>query len=178
VTSDEDGSSWSPSQNGIRRKFYAYKPQEEIPSNEQAQTMESLDLELKISTPNYSMSSSHVAERELLMSTPFKMERSKSVLEFIQSGDLRVVPIIGIDFSLGNLTHKETHCLHSTNPSKQNDYRDLLQMVSQSYANVLNLPIFGFGAKTSPYSPQTSSLFPLSRSLRNPFTPNNLNLVD
>ena len=43
---------------------------------------------------------------------------------------------------------------------------------------MLNLPIFGFGAKTSPYSPQPSSLFPLSRSLRNPFTPNNLNLVD
>jgi hypothetical protein len=38
--------------------------------------------------------------------------------------------------------------------------------------------MFGFGAKTSPYSQQTCSIFPLSRSLRNPFIPNDSNVID
>jgi len=35
------------------------------------------------------------------------------VLDSIVSGDLRVVPIIAIDFSLGNLTFSRQNCLHS-----------------------------------------------------------------
>ena len=86
--------------------------------------------------------------------------------------------MIAIDFSLGNLTFEENSCLHSTNPNKPNDYRDLLQMLAGSYANILNLPIFGFGAKTSPYSTKTCPMFPLSRSIRNPFTPNHNQTLD
>ena len=51
-------------------------------------------------------------------------------------------------------------------------------MVSSSYGNILNIPIFGFGAKTTPYASQASPIFPLSRSLRNPFTPNESNVID
>ena len=51
-------------------------------------------------------------------------------------------------------------------------------MISLSYANILNLPIFGFGAKTSNFSPRASALFPLSRSIRNPFTPNDPSTLD
>jgi len=91
---------------------------------------------------------------------------------------LRVVPIIGIDFSLGNLTFEENTVMHSTNPSKPNDYRSLLRMLSHAYRNVLNLPIFGFGSKTNPISNKTSHLFPLSRSIRNPFTPNDETSID
>jgi len=88
------------------------------------------------------------------------------------------VPIVAIDFSLGNLTFGEDSCLHSTNPNKPNDYRDLLHMVSNAYQNILNLPIFGYGAKTSPFATKSSSLFPLSRSIRNPFTPNHTPTLD
>jgi hypothetical protein len=90
----------------------------------------------------------------------------------IQSGDLRVMPLIAVDFSLGNLTFKTNTCLHTRNPGEQNDYRDLIGMLSHSYKNILNLPIFGYGAKTSTFSNKTCPLFPLSRSIRNPFTPN------
>mmetsp|Transcript_3974 Transcript_3974/g.4790 ORF Transcript_3974/g.4790 Transcript_3974/m.4790 type:complete len:111 (+) Transcript_3974:1869-2201(+) len=68
--------------------------------------------------------------------------------------------------------------MHSTNPSKPNNYRSLLRMISHAYRNVLNLPIFGFGSKTSPFSTKTCHLFPLSRSIRNPFTPNDENTIE
>ena len=68
--------------------------------------------------------------------------------------------------------------LHTSNLGKPNEYRELLHMLSLSYANILNLPIFGYGAKTSNFSPRASPLFPLSRSIRNPFTPNDPSTLD
>lgn len=109
---------------------------------------------------------------------PVSIERPLSLVGMVQSGDLRVVPIVGIDFSLGNLTFEDNTVMHSTNPSKPNDYRNLLRMLSHAYRNILNLPIFGYGSKTNPFSTKTSHLFPLSRSIRNPFTPNDENSID
>jgi len=86
--------------------------------------------------------------------------------------------MIAIDFSLGNLTFETNTCLHNRNPAHQNDYRDLMGMLSQSYKNILNLPIFGYGAKTSTFSTKTCPLFPLSRSIRNPFTPNDVETLE
>ena len=100
------------------------------------------------------------------------LKRPISVVSCIHSGDLRVVPIIAIDFSMGNLTFDDNMNLHSTNPQRQNDYRDIIKMIASSYANVTNLPIFGFGAKTSKYSSKPTAMFPMTRSIRNPFTPN------
>ena len=105
-------------------------------------------------------------------------DRPVSSIRLIQSGDLRVVPIIGIDFSLANLTFEDNTVMHSTNPSKPNEYRDLLRMLSHSYRNILNLPILGYGSKTNAVSNKTSHLFPLSRSIRNPFIPNDENSID
>jgi hypothetical protein len=45
-------------------------------------------------------------------------------------------------------------------------------MIAESYNNVTNLAIFGYGAKTSSFSQKSSQLFPLSKNIRNPFTPN------
>ena len=101
-----------------------------------------------------------------------KIARPLSVVNLFYRGDIRVVPIMALDFSMGNITHDEGRNLHSTNPKKPNDYRDLMRMISQSYGNVLNLPIFGYGAKTCNYSPKATAMFPLSRSIRNPFVPN------
>jgi hypothetical protein len=132
-------------------------------------------------SPNHEQetaSSSTTRHLEILLKPPTKMKRALSTMGLIQSGDLRVVPVIAIDFSLANLTFEDNTCMHSTNPNKPNDYRDLLQMFTQSYANVLNLPIFGYGAKTSPLAAKNSPLFPLSRSIRNPFTPNQTVMLD
>lgn len=53
-----------------------------------------------------------------------------------------------------------------------NDYRDILNLISSSYLNVTNLAIFGYGAKTSLYCKKASTMFPLSRNIRNPFIAN------
>jgi hypothetical protein len=108
----------------------------------------------------------------MLLKPPTKSKRPISTVGLIQSGDLRVVPIIAIDFSLANLTFDDNYSIHSVKPDKPNDYRDLLQMLSTAYQNILNLTIFGYGAKTSEYSPNASPMFPLSRTIRNPFVSN------
>lgn len=113
-----------------------------------------------------------------LKSPPTMMKRSLSTTPYIQSGDLRVVPMFAIDFSLANLTFEEGTCMHSTNPNKPNDYRDLLQMLTGCYRNVLNLPVFGYGAKTSPHATKASPMFPLSRAIRNPFVTNQAAQLD
>ena len=82
------------------------------------------------------------------------------------------MPIIAIDFSMGNITFDVSMNLHSTNPKKPNDYRDLIKMIAGTYGNILNIPIFGYGAKTSRFSSKASGMFPLTRSIRNPYTPN------
>ena len=50
------------------------------------------------------------------ITAPIEIKRPLSVVDFIQSGDLRVVPLISIDFSLGNLTFEDSTVMHSTNP--------------------------------------------------------------
>jgi hypothetical protein len=79
---------------------------------------------------SYSATSSTTKHLEVLLKPPTKMKRALSTFGFVQSGDLRVVPMIAIDFSLGNLTFEDNTCMHSTNPNKPNDYRDLLQMLA------------------------------------------------
>lgn len=75
--------------------------------------------------------------------------RPLSVLSTIVTGDLRVVPIIALDFSLNNLTGRHG-TLHQTDLAhKRNDYLDLIKVISKSFNNITNLPMFGFGAKTS-----------------------------
>ena len=83
-----------------------------------------------------------------------------------------MVPIIAVDFSLGNLTFDSNTIMHQANSTHKNDYKDLMGLISNSFQNILNLPIFGYGAKTNPVSNVTCHLFPMSRSIRNPFTPN------
>ena len=43
------------------------------------------------------------------------------------------MPIIAIDFSLANLTFGNDLSLHSTKPEKQNDYREILDQICDSY---------------------------------------------
>ena len=123
-------------------------------------------------------SQANPTSQKLQIQRPVQMERPLSTVGPIQSGDLRVVPLLAVDFSMGNLTFDASTCLHHSNPNLPNDYKDLLGMLSTSFKNILNLPIFGFGAKTSNFSNQTCHLFPLSRSIRNPFTPNDSETID
>ena len=51
-------------------------------------------------------------------------------------------------------------------------------MLASAYSNILNLPIFGFGAKTSPFLQVASQLFPITRTIRNPYSPNDPQVLD
>lgn len=70
-----------------------------------------------------------------------------SILKQVTSVDLRVCPMIAIDFSTTNQNEKR----HSQDVQEPNEYREILQSLATSYGNVLNLPVFGYGAKTSPF---------------------------
>lgn len=50
---------------------------------------------------------------KLVISGQTLLKKPASVVQNIQSGDLRVVPIIAIDFSMGNLTFGEDLTLHN-----------------------------------------------------------------
>lgn len=50
-------------------------------------------------------------------------------------------------------------------------------MIAGSYSNVTNLPIFGYGATTAAVAPQATSLFPLTRKIRNPFVANDIQVI-
>lgn len=91
---------------------------------------------------------------------------------------MRVVPIIAIDFSMGNLTFEEDLSLHNADPRVPNDYRDILKMLALNYQNVTNLAIFGYGAKTLSTQKKSTAMFPLTRNIRNPFTPNDPDIID
>jgi hypothetical protein len=99
-------------------------------------------------------------------------------VNFLTEGNLQITPIIAIDFSMANLTFTENKCLHSTNPMKQNDYRDLIKLITKGYSNILNIPMFGYGAKTIFRTGSASNFFPLSRNLLNPFIPNDEDIID
>lgn len=79
---------------------------------------------------------------------------------------------------MGNLTFDEDLSLHNVDPNVQNDYRDILKMIANSYANVTNLAIFGYGAKTLSTQKKSTPMFPLTRNIRNPFTPNHPEMID
>ena len=93
--------------------------------------------------------------------------KTQSALPAIISQDLCVVPIVAIDFSKGNLTYDHNESLHA-----MGSYRELIHAVAWSFTHVTNLAMFGYGAKMTQYMKYTSSLFPLTKHIRNPFTPN------
>ena len=51
-------------------------------------------------------------------------------------------------------------------------------MIAGAYENVLHIPMFGYSAKTISKAGDAAELFPLSRDLRNPFVPNNADIID
>jgi len=71
-----------------------------------------------------------------------------SLLKTISDGDLRVVPILALDFSLNNMSGRYGN-MHIKDTTKRNDYLDLIKLICRSFENITNLPMFGYGAKTS-----------------------------
>ena len=53
-------------------------------------------------------------------------KRRTSFLKLIADQVVDVVPLIGIDFSMANITFDERKCIHSINEDKKNEYRNLV----------------------------------------------------
>ena len=84
-------------------------------------------------------------------------------------GWLEVVPFVGIDYSLANLTFDERRCIHSVNEDRPNEYRDVLQALSKSYKLISPSALFyGFGANAVTKTTQVSHLFAGTGDLLNP----------
>jgi len=82
---------------------------------------------------------------------------------------VEIVPIIGIDFSMANLTFDEAKCLHSINQDKPSVYRSLLQAVSKAYKLISPTSLFyGFGANSVIKVTEVSDLFVGTGDLLNP----------
>jgi hypothetical protein len=82
---------------------------------------------------------------------------------------LEIVPLIGIDYSMSNLTFDDRKCIHSTNCDRPNEYRDLLQALQKSFKLVAPSALFyGCGANSVKGITEVSDLFVGTGDLLNP----------
>jgi len=82
---------------------------------------------------------------------------------------LEVVPMIGIDYSMSNLTFDERKCIHTVNEDRPNEYRNLLSAVSKAYKLISPTSLFyGFGANSVKNVTEVSDLFVGTGDLLNP----------
>jgi hypothetical protein len=85
------------------------------------------------------------------------------------------VPIIGIDFSLANLTFEAGRPLiHTLKPGEQNDYVDTLTSLFSAFSQYSRYTVaYGMGAKTLPgENNPTCQLFSLTGDYSDPFIEN------
>ena len=88
---------------------------------------------------------------------------------------LEIVPIIGIDYSMSNLTFDSRKCIHSVNQDNPNEYRDLLHAVSKAYKLISPSCLFyGFGANSVTKITEVSDLFVGSGDMLNPIVSTDL----
>ena len=82
---------------------------------------------------------------------------------------VEIVPLIGVDFSMANLTFDEAKCLHSINQDKPSVYRNMLQAISKSFKLISPTSLFyGFGANSVMKTTEVSDCFVGTGDLLNP----------
>ena len=82
---------------------------------------------------------------------------------------LEIIPMVGIDYSMSNLTFDERKCIHSVNEDNPNEYRDLMSCISKAYKQMSPSTLFyGFGANSVPHLTEVSDLFSRTGDLLNP----------
>ena len=80
----------------------------------------------------------------------FSIQCHYSFLDLYNRNQLNIIPVIGVDFSLANLTFDlKKYCIHTLKEDAPNDYMDCLKSVAKAfnYFNRFMVPI-GFGSKT------------------------------
>lgn len=82
---------------------------------------------------------------------------------------MEVVPLIGIDYSMSNLTFDARKCIHSVNEDRPNEYRNLLSALSKAYKLISPTSLFyGFGGNSVTKVTEVSDLFVGTGDLLNP----------
>lgn len=67
----------------------------------------------------------------------------------VYKNHLNLVPIIGIDFSMANLTMDDASILHTLKPGAKNDYVEAMLAVEQAFRHYATFKLaYGFGART------------------------------
>ena len=95
--------------------------------------------------------------------------RRTSFLNLVADSVVQIVPMVGIDFSMSNLTFDERKSIHSNNEDRPNEYRDLLQAVSKAFKLIAPSALFyGFGANSVMKVTEVSDLFAGTGDLLNP----------
>ena len=109
----------------------------------------------------------------------FSIKQHYTFMDLYTKNSLNIVPIIGIDYSLANLTFDDTqHCIHTVKEDKPNDYVSCLNAVAKAYNYFSRFNLtYGFGASTflkgdHPACP----LFSLTNDFQDPFVQNNKDL--
>ena len=80
----------------------------------------------------------------------FKAVRCCTFFDLIFKNRLNIVQIVGVDFSMANLTMDDTSfCNHSLKPGAPNDYISCLKATQAAYAPLSEFKMaYGFGART------------------------------
>ena len=80
----------------------------------------------------------------------FQARRFHTFLDLVFRNQLNIVPIIGVDFSMANLTMNDaSFCLHTLKPGAPNDYIEALKGLYESFSCFSNFKLaYGFGART------------------------------
>lgn len=81
-----------------------------------------------------------------------------------------MIPVIAIDYSLGNLTFdQKRQLIHTLKKGEDNDYISILNHILKVYKNLTPYVIgFGMGGKTLPKQQNASDIFSLSGNMFNP----------
>jgi hypothetical protein len=102
----------------------------------------------------------------------FQIKSHYSFIDLYMKKSINIVPIIGIDFSLANLTFDENqYCNHTLKPGQPNDYVDCMKSVQETFDAFSRCMLgYGFGARTVLHKDgPTCNLFSLNGDFTNPF---------
>ena len=93
-----------------------------------------------------------------------------SFLDYKIHLDIKVIPVIAIDYSLSNLTFdSKRQLIHTQKESEDNDYRSILNHILKVYKNLAPFVMgFGMGGKTYPKQQNASDIFSLTGNMFNP----------
>jgi len=101
----------------------------------------------------------------------FTARRFYTFFDQVFRSKLNIVPVIGVDFSLGNLTmNDDSFCLHTLKPGVQNEYLNAFKSIDKAFRPFSSFQMaYGYGAKTIPTSSKVCDLFSMTGDFQDPF---------